>query len=373
MIIAGGGIGGMATALALHRAGLPFSVFERAPAFAEVGAGMSLWPNATRVLKSLGVLDQVFSVGEPVEWFNLLRPNGQRISRICMSGFATPALCLHRADLHRCLRGPLPADRMAGDQRLISFTQDAGGVTAKFAGGLEVAADGLIGADGINSIVRTQLHGTASPVYRGYSVWRGIASESDGIVRGHISETWGAGQRFGILPMGGGRICWYATRNGPPSLPDAPEGRKHEVLQLFKDWHQPIPALIEATEPSMIMKNDAQDRQPLGWWGQGRVTLLGDAAHPITPNVGQGACLAIEDAACLVKSLLAAPSIAAGFCAYEAMRKRRTAFVGRQARRIGAIGQWENRWIVSGRNFVTRVVLSHTAEMRLNAVYAYEV
>jgi 2-polyprenyl-6-methoxyphenol hydroxylase-like FAD-dependent oxidoreductase len=373
MIIAGGGIGGMAAALALYRAGLRFSLYERAPAFTEVGAGMSLWPNATRLLKKWGVLDQLTAIGEPVTRFNLLRPTGQMISTICMGGFATPALCLHRADLHRCLRGPLPADRLAGDQRLISFTQDADGVTAKFVGGLEVAADGLIGADGINSIVRTQLHGTASPVYRGYSVWRGIASESAGIVRGHISETWGAGQRFGILPMGGGRICWYATRNGPPSLPDAPEGRKHEVLQLFKDWHQPIPALIEATEPSTIMKNDAQDRQPLGWWGQGRVTLLGDAAHPITPNVGQGACLAIEDAACLVKSLLAAPSIAAGFCAYEAMRKRRTAFVGRQARRIGAIGQWENRWMVSGRNFVTRVVLSHTAEMRLNAVYAYEV
>jgi 2-polyprenyl-6-methoxyphenol hydroxylase-like FAD-dependent oxidoreductase len=372
MIIAGGGIGGMAAALALHRAGLGFSLYERASAFTELGAGMSLWPNATRVLKTLGVLEQLTAIGEPVTRFNLLRPNGRAISTICMGGFATPALCLHRADLHRCLRGPLPADRILGDQRFISFTQDAGGVTAKFAGGLEVAATGLIGADGINSIVRTQLHGTASPIYRGYCVWRGIASDSKGIIRGHISETWGAGQRFGILPMGGGRVCWYATRNAPSSQPDAPEGRKQEVLQLFKDWHQPIPALIEATEQSMIIKNDAQDRQPLQGWGRGRVTLLGDAAHPITPNVGQGACMAIEDAACLVKSLLAAPSVAAAFCAYEAMRKRRTAFVGRQARRIGAIGQWENRWMVSGRNLVTRLVLSRGAEMRLNAVYAYE-
>ena len=372
MIIVGGGIGGMAAALALRQAGLRFSLYERAPAFTEVGAGMSLWPNATRVLKKLGVLDELAAVGEPVTRFNLLRPVGQMISTICMGGFATPAFCLHRADLHRCLRGPLPANCIAGDQRLISFTQDAGGVTAKFAGGLEVAADGLIGADGINSIVRTQLHGIASPVYRGYNIWRGIASDSEGIVRGHISETWGAGQRFGIMPLGGGRICWYATRNGPPSQPDAPEGRKQEVLQLFKDWHQPIPALIEATEQSMIMKNDAQDRQSLGSWGHGRVTLLGDAAHPITPNVGQGACMAIEDAACLVKCLLAAPSVVAGFCAYEEMRKRRTAFIARQARRIGAIGQWENRWMVSGRNFVTRLVLSHTEKLRLNAVYAYE-
>jgi len=373
IIIAGGGIGGMAAALALYRAGLGFSLYERAPAFTEVGAGMSLWPNATRVLKTLGVLDQLMAVSEPVKRFDLLRPDGRMISTIDMGGFATPALCLHRADLHRCLGGPLPVDRIVGGQRLVSFAQDAGGVTAKFASGLEVAATGLIGADGINSIVRTQLLGTVSPAYRGYCIWRGIAADSEGIVRGHICETWGAGQRFGILPMGGGRICWYATRNGPPSQPDAPEGRKHEVLQLFRDWHRPIPALIEATEQSMIMKNDAQDRQPLGRWGRGRVTLLGDAAHPITPNVGQGACMAIEDAACLAKSLLAAPGIAAGFYAYEAMRKRRTAFVGRQSRRIGAIGQWENRWMVRGRDFVTRLVLSHTADVGLNAVYAYEV
>jgi 2-polyprenyl-6-methoxyphenol hydroxylase-like FAD-dependent oxidoreductase len=334
---------------------------------------MSLWPNATRVLKNLGVLDQVTATGEPVTRFNLLRPNGRMISTICMGGYATPALCLHRADLHRSLREALPQDRIVGDQRLVSFAQDAGGVTAKFASGLEVTATGLIGADGINSVVRAQLQGTLSPVYRGYCVWRGIATHTEGIVRGHISETWGAGQRFGILPMGGGRICWYATRKCPPSQPDTPEGRKHEVLQLFRDWHQPIPTLIEATEQSQIMKNDARDLPPLGFWGRGRVTLLGDAAHPITPNVGQGACMAIEDAACLVKSLLAAPDIAAAFAAYEGRRKRRTAFVGRQARRIGAVGQWENWWMVGGRNFVTQLVLSGATAMRLNTVYAYEV
>ncbi len=372
MIIAGGGIGGMAAALALYRAGHSCSVYERAPAFTEVGAGMSLWPNATRVLKTLGVLDQLLAIGEPVTRFNLLRSDGKMISTIGMDGFATPALCLHRADLHRYLRDPLPADCIVSDQRLISFTRDAGGVTAKFTGGLEVAAAGLIGADGINSIVRLQLHGTAAPVYRGYCIWRGIASDCDGIVLGHISETWGVGQRFGIMPMGGDRICWYATRNGPPSLPDAPEGSKREVLELFKDWHRPIPALIEATDESTIMKNDARDRPPLKWWGRGRVTLLGDAAHPITPNLGQGAGMAIEDAACLVKSLGAAPSVAAGFCAYEALRIHRTAFIGRQSRRIGAIGQWENRWLVSGRNLITRLVLSLTADMRRNAMYAYE-
>jgi 2-polyprenyl-6-methoxyphenol hydroxylase-like FAD-dependent oxidoreductase len=173
--------------------------------------------------------------------------------------------------------------------------------------------------------------------------------------------------------MGNGRVCWYATRNCGPSSPDAPGGRKPEVLALFRDWHSPIRALIEATSPADIIRNDARDRKPLRKWGDGLVTLLGDAAHPITPNVGQGACMAIEDGACLAKCLIESPDVASAFRSYEAKRGPRTAFVSRQARRIGAIGQWEHPWIVRGRDLVTRLVLSRSQDMRLNAIYAYEV
>jgi 2-polyprenyl-6-methoxyphenol hydroxylase-like FAD-dependent oxidoreductase len=173
--------------------------------------------------------------------------------------------------------------------------------------------------------------------------------------------------------MGKGRVCWYATRNSAPSQSDAPEGRKAEVSALFNDWHGPIPELIEATNPADIIKNDARDRKPLMRWGDRRVTLLGDAAHPITPNVGQGACMAIEDAACLAKCLLASSDVASAFRAYEALRGTRTAHIARQARRIGAIGQWENPWVVRGRDLITRLVLSRSPDMQLNAVYAYEV
>jgi 2-polyprenyl-6-methoxyphenol hydroxylase-like FAD-dependent oxidoreductase len=130
--------------------------------------------------------------------------------------------------------------------------------------------------------------------------------------------------------------------------------------------------LIEGTDPAMIIRINAQDRPALRPWGKGRVTLLGDAAHPITPNVGQGACLAIEDAACLAKALLEQPGVAVAFRAYEARRRGRTASIGRQARRLGAIGQWENQWIVRGRNLVTRLVLASIAQSRLNRVYAYQ-
>jgi 2-polyprenyl-6-methoxyphenol hydroxylase-like FAD-dependent oxidoreductase len=373
LIVIGGGIGGLTAALALHRAGMEVTVFERAPAFSEVGAGMSLWPNATRVLQALGVLEEVVARGAPVTQFNLQRPNGQLISAIPMTGFPTPALCIHRADLHRALRRHLPAGCLEANQRLEGFAQGADGITAQFASGLAVSADGLIGADGINSVVRAQIHGSEESIYRGYCIWRGIAPAMPGAIRGHISETWGSGHRFGILPIGQGRVCWYATRNGRPAQGDAPGGRKAEVQALFKHWHDPVPALIAATDPSDIIKHDARDRKSLRQWGNGRATLLGDAAHPITPNVGQGACMAIEDAACLVKQLIGAADLPAAFRAYEAKRRPRTAYVARQARRIGAIGQWEQPWIVKGRDLLTRMVLAHSPDMQLNAIYAYQV
>jgi 2-polyprenyl-6-methoxyphenol hydroxylase-like FAD-dependent oxidoreductase len=173
--------------------------------------------------------------------------------------------------------------------------------------------------------------------------------------------------------MGRGRVCWYATKNSTPSQLDAPEGRKAEVTALFKNWHGPIPVLIEATNPGEIIKSDARDRKPLRGWGDRRVTLLGDAAHPITPNVGQGACMAIEDAACLAKCLLASSDTASGFRTYEALRGSRTARMATQARRIGAIGQWENPWVVRGRDLLTRLALSCSPDMQLKAMYAYEV
>ena len=374
LIIAGGGIGGMAAALALERAGIEVRVYERSPSFAEVGAGMSLWPNATRILKSWGVLDALLCAGEPVTHFDLLRPDGTAISEIPMGGFETPSLCLHRADLHRALMGSLTASRLVSNGRLLFFAQKPGcGVTAEFAGGLKVDADGLIGADGVNSAVRAQLHGATQAVYRGYCIWRGIAPQIPEGTRGHITETWGRGQRFGVMPIGGGRVCWYATRNGPAGMPEGSEGHKVDIQRLFAGWHHPVQALIEATDPADIMKNDARDRRPLRRWGEGYVTLLGDAAHPITPNVGQGACMAIEDAACLAKAVVANPDLHSAFVSYEAARRGRTAFVGNQSRRIGAIGQFENRYAVAARDFIARLVLAVSRDMTLNSVYAHEI
>ena len=374
MIIAGGGIGGLAAAVALDRAGLEVDVYERSTAFTDAGAGMSMWPNATRILRSWGVLDAVLALGEPVISFDLLRPSGGIISEIPMAGSDSPAVCIHRADLHRILRQALRPEQLHASRSLVSFSEGAQGrVTARFADGGEVEADGLVGADGVGSVVREHLHGKQSPIYRGYTIWRGIARRAGAGEKGHISETWGSGRRFGIMPMGGGLVCWYATHNGPPARPDGPDGRKREIQGLFAGWHRPVEDLIEATDPRLILKNDARDRLPLQGWGKGAVTLLGDAAHPITPNVGQGACMAIEDAACLAKCWEAETDVSRALRAYEQAREGRTAFVARQSNRIGAIGQFENPLLVGARDLIAKGFLCFSHDMALNSVYAYQV
>jgi 2-polyprenyl-6-methoxyphenol hydroxylase-like FAD-dependent oxidoreductase len=152
----------------------------------------------------------------------------------------------------------------------------------------------------------------------------------------------GRGAQFGIFPMTAQRVYWFASVNAPEGARDWPVGRKRELLERFGDWHSPVRAIIEATDEAAILRNDIYDHEPLRRWGEGRVTLLGDAAHPATPNLGQGACQAIEDAVVLARCLGESPEVAAALRAYESRRRPRTSAITLQSRRMGRMGRWEN-------------------------------
>jgi 2-polyprenyl-6-methoxyphenol hydroxylase-like FAD-dependent oxidoreductase len=212
----------------------------------------------------------------------------------------------------------------------------------RFSDGREVCGAALIGADGIHSTVRAQLHGAREPRYAGYTAWRGVAPFAHPqLPIGVGIDTWGRGQRFGITHIGGGRVYWFATRNTAAGEEDAAGGRKAELLTRFHGWHEPIEAVIEATEGEAILRNDIYDRPPLRHWGTGRVTLLGDAAHPMTPNLGQGACQAIEDAVVLAACLRDGATIPEALRSYESRRIPRTTAVTRRSRLTGWYGQRE--------------------------------
>jgi 2-polyprenyl-6-methoxyphenol hydroxylase-like FAD-dependent oxidoreductase len=372
VLVIGGGIGGLAAAVALGRAGVPVRVFEQAPALHEVGAGVSLWPNAMRALASLGLGRSVLGDHVPIERIVIRRRDDTPLIRLREPGrYPEPGICVHRSHLQRTLVAAVPADRLRLDRRLVGIRSDGAGVAAEFDDGSSASGALLIGCDGLNSAVRARLHGAAPARYRGYEIWRGVAEVGlpADLLR-QSTEWWGSGQRFGILPGEPGRVYWYAThttamRGGGD---DQDEGR---LGALFAGWPWPVPELIGAGVSSGVARTLAEDRPVPARWGAGPVTLLGDAAHPMTPNMGQGACTAIEDAVVLARCLAERGVTPAALRRYESLRAPRTRWILRQSRRIGRLGQLEKPALVAVRDRVMRLVPEALIRPAQRRVYGY--
>jgi 2-polyprenyl-6-methoxyphenol hydroxylase-like FAD-dependent oxidoreductase len=372
--IIGGGIGGVAAAVALRQVGIDATVYERAPQMREVGAGMMLWPNATRVLRDIGLLEDVLARSGSSTNFLVRASGGKVLMNIALGEFDVPAICVRRADLLSVLLAALQPGQVRLGHEFKHLSQSNDKVRIHFGHGVVKEHDAVIGADGIRSRVRQRLFGASDPIYRGYIVWRGVAHyEGDAIGAGTNSETWGIGKRFGILDIGQDKFTWYATLNVPSDHQDASCGRKREIQQAFDGWHAPITDLIEATADSAILKNGAYDNVPLRRWGKGLVTLLGDAAHPCTPNLGQGGCMALEDALVLAKCVDREISVAKALRRYESLRYSRTRHIQQRSLMMGHIGQWENRFITGGRQLVTNLLPARLFEHNLRKVYSYEI
>jgi 2-polyprenyl-6-methoxyphenol hydroxylase-like FAD-dependent oxidoreductase len=253
------------------------------------------------------------------------------------------------------------------------FEQVGNEVRAHFAGGLADEGDALIGADGLKSRVRAQLFGEAKPIYRGMTAYRALTHYVPATYkRGYICEFLGSGKAFGFLAIGKGRMYWYVASIASEGQPDAPIGRKQELQDMFQDWPEPIPELIAATDEANILKNDLYDRVPIRDWGKQNITLLGDAAHPTLPTMGQGACMAIEDALVVTKCLLEQSDPKDAFRQYESLRLVRTKKIVEQSLMIGKSFQIENRVFVALRNRLMKL-LAQQFENDYKALHAYRV
>lgn len=367
--ISGGGIGGLAAAIALRRAGFSaIEVHERAPEIREVGAALTLWSNALHALARLGLDAAVRAAGTEVAVGEFREPSGKVLVSTPVAEVArelgAPCVCLHRADLQAILvRAAAGVALRLGSACAGVRAADSLEPRLLLEGGGEVAADVVVGADGLRSAVRASLFGPAPPRYAGYPCWRAIARFRDErhLPRGLAFETWGPGARFGAIGVGAERVYWFASVNEPEGGTDEGDPRRR-LLERFGPWHAPIRALIESTPAESVQRLDILDRPPARTWGRGRVTLLGDAAHPTTPNLGQGACLAIEDAIVLADVLRGASDLASGLREYEARRRARTAAVVRRSRRLGAMGQLGSAVLCRVRNAAMR--LSPKSAMR---------
>lgn len=333
--IVGGGIGGLTAALALREFGFEAEVYEQAPALLDVGAAIAVWSNAMRVLERLGLTDTIRAHAGEMKEIQWLDSRGFLLNRLSIPS----SVALHRADLQSTLLHALPSDSINLDHSLVFVAQHGDKVIAKFSNGNTIEAEFLIGADGIHSDVRAQLLGDNEPLYRGYTVWRGIsAATPDSIPPATAIEIHGRGKRFGIGPVGGGRIGWWASSNSTIHQHKA-EKAQHELLHLFADWYRPTVQLIEQTPPHSILTTAAFDRKPTRTWGNERLTLLGDAIHPTTPNFGQGGCLAMEDAMVLARCFAKYGATEEALRKYEGCRYKRTAAITKYSRYYGTIGQ----------------------------------
>jgi 2-polyprenyl-6-methoxyphenol hydroxylase-like FAD-dependent oxidoreductase len=321
--------------VALRRVGWQVSVLERAEHFGEVGAGIALMSNGLRCLDAVGLGEAVRGSGRREIPTGVRTVSGRWLSRLdgvaVEKRLGTTAIAVHRAGLHRILRSALPPESLiagATPTAIVDRDDGAAEVRYRLAGETaEARADLVVGADGVHSWVRAQRWPEAPPpVYSGSTSWRAITQSVHGA---EMSMSWGRGTEFGVLPLADGRSYWYAAANAPEGQREP--GQLNRLRMRFGSWHSPIPALLAATAPEAVLRHDIYWLPALSSYARGRVVLLGDAAHAMTPNLGQGGGQALEDAIVLAEALDSAPDLPAALARYDHQRRPRTQRMSRAA------------------------------------------
>ncbi|MBO0840144.1 MAG: FAD-dependent monooxygenase [Sciscionella sp.] len=358
-IVVGGGIGGLAAAIALRRVGWRVHVFEQAPEFTEVGAGILVWPNGLRALHEIGLAGAVRALGTIGYSGGIQSASGRWLVRTSIEALERaygPCVLLTRSALLRVLLGALPRYALHTDVEVQGVRVHRNKAIVEYDGGSE-SADIVIGADGLHSVVRasTGLHAsrttrsepwTAKPHYVGYTAWRMI-TEVLPFELNQGAEVWGKGERFGYaaLPGGahgagpgktGGKHAYcYATAR---VLEGGTERDIAMLRERFAGWPDPIPALLASTTQDAVLRHDLYRLPSMPSFVRGRVALLGDAAHAMPPDLGQGACQALEDAAVLGNCLASGDPVI-GLANYDKARRHRAQWVANHSTMLGVIGQ----------------------------------
>ncbi len=378
VLIIGAGIGGLTAAIALRRAGIDAVVLEQAPELRAVGAGISLWPNAIKALRRLGVGDSVEGVGAHVTDGDLWDWRGSLLHSSpadeLETRFGAPLIMVHRAALHRSLRSALDDGAVRLDSRCVAVAQDSDGVRVELADGSTIQGHVAIGADGLHSMVRAMTIADGDPRHSGLSAWRAVVEvESPLAEQLVVGESWGQGALFGVQRLPDNRVYWYAAaRDGNGD--SAPRGtEKSELLGRFSQWHAPIPELIEKTADQAILCNDLYDRPVPHSLAFGRVALLGDAAHPMLPHLGQGACQAIEDAEALADALAATSGDPEdGLALYSDRRCPRASAAVTQSRRTSQVAHVQRPVAIALRNTLLKFTSSERTMSRLASIVGGE-
>lgn len=337
VVIVGGGIGGLSTALALHHVNIPVQVYEKASRFTEVGAGVNLSPNSVRVLDHAGVGPELMRQGTPTfALASLMRFDGAPVCPLSGPG----ARAMHRADLIDLLVKALPPDSLHVNKRCTGFRQDGDHAKVVFSDGTTATADVVIAADGIRSVLREYVAPGYSPVSSGYAVYRGLIYHKE-----HsrwpelINQIWmGHGRHLVVFPVRGERAIthvWFVPRQDATADPSRAEDVKAVLRDHFSGWNPLVQSIIEEVTPCLRL--EVFDLDPVPLWTRGRLALIGDAAHAMQPHLAQGANQAIEDAGALAVILAHAnyDDVPTALRQYEGVRKERATRIQRASREQG--------------------------------------
>ena len=332
--IIGGGIGGLATAIALRKQGIDAHVYEKARELRPVGAGLSLNPNGLKALEAIGadIVEQLKQAGSILKVTSLRKNTEETIQQkkiTLMEKYGQPLLSIRWSKLQEILASALPPEIIHLNHRCVGFTQNHNSVTVEFECKKTVEVDLVVGVDGIKSAVRQILIGDGEPCYLGRMSWRGLLKYSHELLGANeVTGITAPPKNIMLMDVGNGYIFWGATML---CVDDSSSGSatdvKSRLLKEFGGWASPIPEIMEATDAEIIVERPIWDRQPLSSWSQGRVTLLGDAAHPMSPSIGQGASTTFEDGYELSEYLLKAPNLKAALALYDRNRIERTQII----------------------------------------------
>lgn len=369
--IIGGGIGGLTLAIALQRKGFNPTIYEQAPELKMIGAGLGLSGNAMKAFSEIGIDTAVLKAGSVLKRMAIKDMQGQVLNetnseKISEKYGIANNFSIHRADLHEALLEQMDKHKLVLNKTCIAFEQTAAKINLTFQDGTTATADYVVASDGINSIFRKKLLPEAVPRYSGYTCWRAVIEYApSGFDRDQTSETWGPGARFGIVPLSNNRLYWFATLNAKARDQQLKAYTTKDILKRFQHFHHPIQDIIKHTKEEQLIWSDINDLVPIKQFAFNNILLLGDAAHATTPNMGQGACMAIEDAATLANCMESQTTIEEAFRNFERKRIGRTTKIVNASWRVGKIAQLENPLLMRLRNMAIRSTPKGVAERQI--------
>lgn len=370
--IIGGGIAGLTAAIALKRIGITAHVFEASDVIKPVGAGLGLGINAMKALQAIGIEEDVARIGHPLKSFSILDERGEKISHATFNGTdGRYGVSVHRAELHAALMSKLDPAAVHTGKRLAKIETYNNWSVVHFDDGSAVVTDFLIVADGVHSKARQQLLPGSAPRFAGQTCWRGVVEHSD-VGNWSPSETWGIDGRFGIVPLTGNRVYWFAVMNAERSDPRLAAFQADDLLNVFEGYHPLIGDILRLSKGMKLIHGDVLDLKPIDRFAFGRTLLIGDAAHATTPNLAQGACQAIEDAVVLANCMGRDSCPEKALRAFERQRIKRTRWIVNTSWKVGKVAQLDHPVLVGLRNAAFRMMPESASKRQFRKIEEVE-